>query len=130
MRAGRALEIEKRLYQSLTQAIIDQAGPIGALARALAEFDVAVGLAHLAAIENWARPVIDDSRAFEISGGRHPVVEAALQKAGTPFVANDCDLSGTPIWLLTGPNMAGKSTFLAAECVDRDFGADGGLCPC
>jgi len=126
---GRALEIEKRLYQSLTQAIIDQAGPIGALARALAEFDVAVGLAHLAAIENWARPVIDDSRAFEISGGRHPVVEAALQKAGTPFVANDCDLSGTPIWLLTGPNMAGKSTFLRQNALIAILAQMGGYVP-
>lgn len=109
---GRALEIEKRLYSSLTAAVVEQAGPLGALARALAEFDLTASLAHLAVTENWARPRIDDSRAFEITGGRHPVVEAALQKTGTPFVANDCDLSTAPIWLLTGPNMAGKSTFL------------------
>ncbi|MEJ6403296.1 DNA mismatch repair protein MutS [Yoonia sp. 2307UL14-13] len=108
---GRALEIEKRLYQSLRQAIIDQAGPLGALARALAEIDLAAGLANLAA-DGWVRPKVDDSRAFEITGGRHPVVEAALQKDGAPFVANDCTLSDAHIWLLTGPNMAGKSTFL------------------
>ncbi|WP_458792100.1 DNA mismatch repair protein MutS [Yoonia sp. MH D7] len=126
---GRALEIEKRLYQTLTQAIIAQAGPIGALARALSVIDVATAMAHLASAENWARPVIDDSRAFEISGGRHPVVEAALQKAGTPFVANDCDLSGTPIWLLTGPNMAGKSTFLRQNALIAILAQMGGFVP-
>jgi len=109
---GRALEIEKRLYSSLTDAIIAQAGPLGALARGLSEIDLTAALGHLALAENWVRPVVDDSRAFEISGGRHPVVEAALQKDGVPFIANDCGLTEAPIWLLTGPNMAGKSTFL------------------
>ena len=109
---GRALEIEKRLFEDLRRAIIATAGPLGALARALAEIDLTAALAHLAATENWARPRVDDSRAFEITGGRHPVVEAALQKSGAPFVANDCDLTSANIWLLTGPNMAGKSTFL------------------
>ncbi len=109
---GRALEIEKRLYSSLTGAIIAQAGPLGALARALSDIDLTAALAHLAAAESWVRPKIDDSRAFEILGGRHPVVEAALQKDGAPFIANDCGLTAAPIWLLTGPNMAGKSTFL------------------
>lgn len=109
---GRALEVEKRLYSSLIQAIIAEAGSLGALARALSEIDLAAALAHLAFAENWIRPKIDDSRAFGVIGGRHPVVEAALQKDGTPFIANDCGLSEAPIWLLTGPNMAGKSTFL------------------
>ncbi len=109
---GRALEIEKRLYSSLSQAILEQAGPLGALARALAEFDLNAALAHLAVAENWVRPKVDDSRAFDIQGGRHPVVEAALQKDGAPFIANDCGLTQASIWLLTGPNMAGKSTFL------------------
>ena len=109
---GRALEIEKRLYSSLRQAILAQAGPLGALARALAEFDLAAAMAHLAVAENWVRPLVDDSRAFDVQGGRHPVVEAALQKDGAPFIANDCGLTDASIWLLTGPNMAGKSTFL------------------
>ncbi len=109
---GRALEIEKRLYATLTEAIVAKAGPLGALARALAEIDLAAGLAHLATLESWSRPKLDDGRAFTIEGGRHPVVETALQQSGTPFIANDCDLSDQSIWLLTGPNMAGKSTFL------------------
>ncbi len=109
---GRALEIEKRLYSSLTEAIVAQAGALGALARALSEFDLAAALAVLATTGDWVRPRVDDSRAFEITGGRHPVVEAALQKDGAPFIANDCTLTDAHIWLLTGPNMAGKSTFL------------------
>ena len=111
-----ALEIEKRHYTALRQAILDQAGPIGAAARALAEIDLNAAFADLAAAENWCEPTIDNSHAFEITAGRHPVVERALRRqTGTPFVANDCALTpdSTPaIWLLTGPNMAGKSTFL------------------
>src|SRR3546814_9633537 len=63
----------------------------------------------------WVRPVADDGLAFEIRGGRHPVVEAVLTRAGQgeQFIANDCNLGdGQKLWLLTGPNMAGKSTFL------------------
>ena len=110
-----ALEIEKRHYDGLKAAILDQSGPIGAAARALAEADLAAAFADLAASEDWAEPQVDDSRAFVLQGGRHPVVERTLRRAGEPFVANDCCLTTgeTPaIWLLTGPNMAGKSTFL------------------
>ncbi|MEJ1991990.1 MAG: DNA mismatch repair protein MutS, partial [Maritimibacter sp.] len=114
---NRALEIEKRLYDRLKSAILDQAGPLGDTARALAEIDVAAAMAEIASTENWCRPEVDDRRTFEIFGGRHPVVEKALrQQGGDPFIANDCTLAdgtdGADIWLLTGPNMAGKSTFL------------------
>jgi DNA mismatch repair protein MutS len=79
---------------------------------------VASALAQLASERNYARPHVDGSHLFIIEGGRHPVVEQALSRDGTPFVANDCDLSPPEntgagrIWLITGPNMAGKSTFL------------------
>ncbi|MBM1220715.1 DNA mismatch repair protein MutS [Ponticoccus sp. SC2-23] len=109
---SRAIEIEKRHYSSLREAIIGSAPALSALARALAEIDLAAALAEIARAENWCRPVVDESRDFEILGGRHPVVEEALRKSGEAFVANDCDLGPAPIWLLTGPNMAGKSTFL------------------
>ncbi|WP_372571711.1 DNA mismatch repair protein MutS [Ruegeria jejuensis] len=111
-----ALEIEKRLYQRLSDAILNEAAEINQAARGLAEIDLTTALADLATGENWCRPTVDTSRAFAIDGGRHPVVEQALrQQSGESFVANDCDLStenGAAIWLLTGPNMAGKSTFL------------------
>ena len=110
---GRALEIEKRLYDSLKAAILEKSAEVSQAARALAEMDLTTGLADLAGGENWCRPQVDDSRALEITGGRHPVVEQALRKAGEPFIANDCALgSESDVWLLTGPNMAGKSTFL------------------
>ena len=110
-----ALEIEKRLYDSLKGAIVAQSGPLGQVARVLAELDLASSLADLAAGEAWVQPRVDDSRAFVITGGRHPVVERALRRTGGQFVGNDCDLTPTAqaaIWLVTGPNMAGKSTFL------------------
>ncbi len=109
---GRALDIEKRLYTSLSGAIIAQSGRLASLAKSLAELDFAAALAHIAKAENWCRPLVDDSRAFAVGGGRHPVVEQALKRSGAPFVSNDCNLTEAPIWLLTGPNMAGKSTFL------------------
>ncbi|MBA4326247.1 MAG: DNA mismatch repair protein MutS, partial [Rhodobacter sp.] len=113
--ANHALEIEKRHYAALKAQILDQSAPIALAARALAEIDLAAAFADLSAEENWCAPVVDDSRAFQITAGRHPVVERALRREGQPFVANDCALTEatTPaIWLLTGPNMAGKSTFL------------------
>ena len=112
---ARALEIEKRLFESLRQAVLAEAPRLHQAARALAEIDLATGLADLAAGEGWTRPQVDGSRAFEIVAGRHPVVEASLRREGAPFVANDCTLTasdGAAIHLLTGPNMAGKSTYL------------------
>jgi DNA mismatch repair protein MutS len=111
---GRAIEIEKRLYDGLKADILAQAGPLAEAARGLAEIDLAAALADIAVAEDWCAPQVDDSRALHIEGGRHPVVERALRaEGGAPFIANDCDLGGeSDIWLLTGPNMAGKSTFL------------------
>ncbi|WP_176828025.1 DNA mismatch repair protein MutS [Ruegeria marina] len=111
-----ALDIEKRLYSSLSGAVLNQAARLNLAARGLAELDLATALSDLARGENWCRPTVDQSRSFLIEGGRHPVVEHALRRqGGDPFVANDCDLSaekGAAIRLLTGPNMAGKSTYL------------------
>ena len=114
---GRALEIEKSIFADLHAAIMDQAARIAQAAKALAETDLSAALADIAVGENWVRPQMDASRTFAIEGGRHPVVEQALRRTGESFVANDCDLTAgednsRPVWLLTGPNMAGKSTFL------------------
>ena len=112
---NRALELERAIFDRLSAAALAAAPAIATTARALAEIDLTAALADLAAAEGWTRPRVDDSRAFAVTGGRHPVVEQALRRDGQAFVANDCDLSaegGRPVWLLTGPNMAGKSTFL------------------
>jgi DNA mismatch repair protein MutS len=116
--ADRALGLELEIFDKLCAAVIAQGNAIKQCAEALARLDVASSLATLAAERGYARPLVDDSLAFAIDGGRHPVVEQALSRDGTPFVANDSDLSPPAeteagrIWLITGPNMAGKSTFL------------------
>ncbi|MBY6114005.1 DNA mismatch repair protein MutS [Mameliella alba] len=111
-----ALEIERRIYEELRSAVLDTAPALYDLALSLAEIDLALALAELARQRDWCRPQVDDSRAFQITAGRHPVVESALAASGTPFIANDCTLNaegqGAAVTLLTGPNMAGKSTFL------------------
>ncbi|MEX3017291.1 DNA mismatch repair protein MutS [Gymnodinialimonas hymeniacidonis] len=112
---NRALEIERTLFASLRDAILDQQDKIGDAARGLAELDLASALARRAREGDWVQPEMSEDRSFEIEGARHPVVEAALAKTGEPFIANDCTLTaedGAAINLLTGPNMAGKSTYL------------------
>jgi DNA mismatch repair protein MutS len=113
--ADRALGIELEIFDALTARVTAIAEDIKAAAQALATLDVAAALAMLAAEQRYVRPQVDRSLAFAIDGGRHPVVEQAL---AAPFVANDCDLSPPAdetagrIYLVTGPNMAGKSTYL------------------
>jgi len=109
---GRALEIERRIFGELTRAVLAEASRLMALAKGLAEIDLAAGLGDLARARDWCRPMVEDSRVFDIRAGRHPVVEEALRRSGDPFVANDCDLTDARVHLLTGPNMAGKSTYL------------------
>lgn len=108
-----ALAAEAAHLEELTAAALADRESIAATADALARLDVAAGLAERAAEGNWARPALVDHACFEIEGGRHPVVEAAVAKSGDRFVANDCNLSeSSRLWLVTGPNMGGKSTFL------------------
>jgi DNA mismatch repair protein MutS len=121
----RALSLEQEVFTDLSEAVQREERGLSEIAAALAELDATAGLAELARHEGYTRPVVDGSEAFEIRGGRHPVVEQALAsaKAG-PFIENDCvlgraepsgaaeEVEGGRIWLVTGPNMAGKSTFL------------------
>ncbi|MEM9169750.1 MAG: DNA mismatch repair protein MutS [Pseudomonadota bacterium] len=111
-----ALARELDLFATLTEEAAGCADEIAATADALAQTDVAAAAAHLAATEDHVRPTVDDSLAFDIEAGRHPVVERAVSAQGAArFVANDCRLSedGAPLLqLVTGPNMAGKSTYL------------------
>ena len=113
--ADRALVLEGAVFDDLAGRIVGQAEAIGGIAQALAALDVAASHAELAVEREWCRPQVDASLSFVVTGGRHPVVEAALRKSGAAFIANDCDLSGEGrgrIRLITGPNMGGKSTYL------------------
>src|SRR5439155_16525196 len=97
--------------EDLVGEVMARRGEIARAAAALATIDLAAGLAERAAEAGWTRPEVEAGTAFDIRGGRHPTVEAALAGRGA-FVANDCVLGDDRIWLVTGPNMAGKSTFL------------------
>jgi DNA mismatch repair protein MutS len=116
--ADHALALELEIFDRLAARVTAASAEIKQAAEALAVVDATTALATLAIERDYVRPEVDGSLTFVIDGGRHPVVEQALGADGGPFVANDCDLSPPPdakagkIWLVTGPNMAGKSTFL------------------
>jgi len=108
-----ALAAEAAHFEDLVAQVIERRDAISRAAQALARIDVSAALAERAVESGWTRPAFADTPCLEISGGRHPVVEAALGKDGTAFVANDCTLAQDDrLWLVTGPNMGGKSTFL------------------
>jgi len=110
---GRALAAEEAHFEELVSEVAAAREAIAATAAALARIDVSAGNAERASEGDWARPEILEETCLEISGGRHPVVEAALTKTGERFVANDCALDlDDRLWLIGGPNMGGKSTFL------------------
>ncbi|HWZ37273.1 MAG TPA: DNA mismatch repair protein MutS [Bradyrhizobium sp.] len=114
----RALNLELEIFERLCAKALEASDDLRAAAHAFALLDVATSLAKLAVDDNYVRPEVDASLGFAIEAGRHPVVEQALRREGQPFIANTCDLSPAPgqksgqLWLITGPNMAGKSTFL------------------
>jgi DNA mismatch repair protein MutS len=116
--ADRALGLELEIFDRLAGLVTAASETIKNAAEALSAVDVEAALATLAVERDYVRPEIDASLRFEIEGGRHPVVEQALARGTSSFIANDCDLSPPAgaeagrIWLVTGPNMAGKSTFL------------------
>src|SRR5262245_2068712 len=130
--ADRALGIELETFDRLAAQVIAAGAAIKAAAEALATLDVAAALATLAVERSYARPEIDRSLAFVIEGGRHSVVEQAISD---PFVANDCGLTPPKdhnagrIWLLTGPNMAGKSTFLRQNALIAILAQTGAYVP-
>ena len=114
----RALNLELEIFERLSAMARAASDDLRNAAHAFAMLDVATALAKLAIDDNYVRPEVDGSLGFAIEGGRHPVVEQALKRDGQPFIANACNLSPAPaqksgqLWLITGPNMAGKSTFL------------------
>lgn len=126
----KAMGIEQELFNQMAEETSRLSESIGRNARALATLDVAAAMAALAAAQNYARPEISNDASFNIAGGRHPVVEQALRAGGTDFIPNDCNLGDeTCLWLLTGPNMAGKSTFLRQNALIAIMAQMGGFVP-
>jgi DNA mismatch repair protein MutS len=127
---GHALAAEEAHFEELVGAVIEARETIAATAAALARLDVGAGNAERAAEGDWCRPAITDDTGLAITAGRHPVVEAALAKAGERFVANDCQLAeANRLWLIGGPNMGGKSTFLRQNALIVVLGQAGVFVP-
>ena len=112
--SDKALARELEIFEALADRVTGAGEAIARTAAALAGIDVTAALAELAVRRRYVRPTVDDSLDFAVTGARHPVVEAFLERdAESGFIPNDCDLGpGQRLWLVTGPNMAGKSTFL------------------
>jgi DNA mismatch repair protein MutS len=127
---GHALAAEEAHFEDLTARAVAAREAIAATAAALARIDVAAGQAERAAEGGWCLPHLSESTALAIRGGRHPVVEAALAARGERFVANDCHLAPTDrLWLIGGPNMGGKSTFLRQNALIVILAQAGGFVP-
>jgi DNA mismatch repair protein MutS len=133
--ADQALALELAIFDALVAEVMAVSTAVASAGRALAALDVAAALAELAASGNYVRPALADEPAFTIVGGRHPVVEAALLRpgnggGGAGFVPNDCELGpDRRLWLLTGPNMAGKSTFLRQNALIAVMAQAGSFVP-
>ena len=129
--ADQALALELAMFEQLAAGVLAVSTAVAAAGRALAALDVAAALAELATSGHYTRPVLSDEPAFVLKGGRHPVVEAALlRQGGSGFVPNDCDLGAERrLWLLTGPNMAGKSTFLRQNALIAVMAQAGSFVP-
>ena len=127
---GRALAAEEAHFEELVERVSARREAIAATAAALARLDVAAGQAERASDGEWCRPNMSNDPELAIESGRHPVVEAALAANGERFVANDCSLSETDrLWLVGGPNMGGKSTFLRQNALIVLMAQAGGFVP-
>lgn len=127
---GHALAAEEAHFEELVGVAVAARHAIAATAEALARLDVAAGQAERAAEGGWCCPQVAETAVIEIEGGRHPVVEAALAAKGERFVANDCRLVPEDrLWLVGGPNMGGKSTFLRQNALIVLLAQAGGFVP-
>ena len=129
--SDRALARELEIFDALAALVTGAGDAIARTAAALAAIDVTAALAELAVRRRYVRPVVDDSLDFAVTGARHPVVEAFLERdAESGFIPNDCDLGpGQRLWLVTGPNMAGKSTFLRQNALIAILAQTGSFVP-
>jgi DNA mismatch repair protein MutS len=125
-----ALAAEQAHLEALIDTALQHRDPVATTADAIARLDVAAALAARAIEGGWCRPEIMPHACFEVEGGRHPVVEAAVAATGERFVANDCLLSEqSRLWLVTGPNMGGKSTFLRQNALIAVLAQAGSFVP-
>ena len=129
--SARSIALEESIFIGLCDAVHEQADHILTALRAAARIDVLCALAAHAAEREWTRPILADEPVFNVKAGRHPVVEAALAESGADFVANDCVLGGKAprLTLLTGPNMAGKSTYLRQNALILILAQTGSFVP-
>ena len=126
--------LEKQIFAGLVSRVIENRHALSECAAALASLDCTLALAELAEEQNYARPIVDDSTAFHISGGRHPIVEQSLKRTGHPFISNDCHLDAgaadaSRLLIVTGPNMGGKSTFLRQNALIAILAQAGSFVP-
>ena len=127
---ARALAAEAAHVEQMEVDVLAQRAALSSLAEALAAIDRSAALADVAARRFWVRPRLTEGREFHIIAGRHPVVEAALRAQGQPFVPNDCRLEAEArLWLVTGPNMGGKSTFLRQNALIAILAQAGSFVP-
>lgn len=129
-----ALTIESAIFVRLRETALKATHSLQTVADALASLDVVTALGTLASERNYCRPKVDESYAFDLVGARHPVVEQTLASEGASFVTNDCHLSSDEgdvgaLWLITGPNMGGKSTFLRQNALIAIMAQMGGFVP-
>lgn len=115
--AEKASAIEAQIITNFISDIREISDDLLYASDLLADIDVWMSLAAISDRYSWVRPTITEDRSFQVIGGRHPVIESVLRSRGDNFVKNDCDLNTCPIALLTGPNMAGKSTYLRQNAI-------------
>jgi DNA mismatch repair protein MutS len=132
--SDKIVDLERKLFLEIREEAKKQLRPLAVAARRAAELDVSQSLAKAASIHGWVRPVVDDSQSLEIREGRHPVVEAHINRG--EYIPNDIILNGADaegggvsFALITGPNMAGKSTYLRSAALIALMAQTGSFVP-
>jgi len=127
---SKSLNIELEIYESLVKKCLQRSEQLLSIFQGLSSLDVAIGFAELAYKWNYSRPEISNERIFNVVAGRHPVIEQILNKEkDASFISNNCNLSDQKIWLITGPNMGGKSTFLRQNAIINIMAQMGSFVP-
>ena len=126
----KSLNIELEIYESLVKNCLQRSEKLLSIFQGISSLDVAIGFAELAYKWNYSRPEISNERIFNVVSGRHPVIEQILNKEkDESFISNNCNLSDQIIWLITGPNMGGKSTFLRQNAIINIMAQMGSFVP-